>query len=249
MGASHAVTGGLERLRVQRETGFTLDDRDRLVSVNSPENAKLPRFVLAGCADGNLASVSSGLDEATARDVLALAAEEPPFWRLGATPRHLERYLAVLGASEAEAEIELDHELPTNLEPGPDVTLVASDTAEGEGLLEALRRDGMPAGLFDMGFTDVGEFWAPWCAALADGEVASVAFAARLSSAGAAVGVATAPAFRGRGLAAAATAGWTRLPALRRRSLFYSTRLANRASRAVTARLGLTAFGLTLSVR
>lgn len=235
----------LQRLHIQRQTGFRLDARDRLVAVNSPGNVKPPRFVLAGCAAGNLASVSADLDERTASELLALALDEPPFLPPDTGPRHHARYLALLGA--AEPEIELDHEMASGLPP-PDVEarLVSSDTAEGSRLLESLR-GGMPAGLFDMGFVDVEEFWAPWCAVIAGGEVASVAFAARLSAIGAAVGVATAPAFRGRGLATAAVAGWTRLPALRRRRLFYSTRLSNRASRSVTARLGLTAFGLTLS--
>jgi predicted GNAT family acetyltransferase len=126
---------------------------------------------------------------------------------------------------------------------------VASETAHGEDLLATLRESGIPAGLFDMGFVDAGEFWAPWCAAVVEDEVASVAFAARLSGVGAAVGVATAPRFRGRGLAAAVVAGWTRLPAVRSRRLFYSCGLSNSASRSVAARLGLTAFGLSLSVR
>jgi ribosomal protein S18 acetylase RimI-like enzyme len=241
------VTAEGERLRIQRETGFMLDVRGRLLGVNSPEGLEPPRFVLAGCAAGNLASVSAGLDEATAAELLGLAAEEPPFWPPGAAPLHLGRYLAILGA--AEAEIELDHEMAPGLPPRDvEATLVASETAEGEALLESLRRGGMPAGLFDMGFVDTDEFWAPWCAMLVSGEIVSIAFAARLSQAGSAVGVATAPAFRRRGLAAAAVAAWTRLPALQGRRLFYSTRLSNRASREVVARLGLTAFGLTLSV-
>jgi GNAT acetyltransferase len=240
------VSAGLERLQIQRRTSFRLDARERLLGVNSPGGLRPPRFVLAGCSTGNLASVSADLDEATAAELLTLAREEPSFWPPGAAPRHLGRYLKILGASEHE--IELDHEMTPDLplrEGG--ARLVASGTTEGAGLLESLRRGGMPAGLFDMGFVDVGEFWAPWCAALVKGEVVSIAFAARLSGIGAAVGVATAPAVRGRGLAAAVVAGWTRLPALAGRRLFYSCRLSNRSSRAVVERLGLRAFGLTLS--
>jgi ribosomal protein S18 acetylase RimI-like enzyme len=237
----------MERLRIQRETGFQLDARGRLVGLNSLEDLEPPRFVLAGCAAGNLASVSAALDEATAAELLGLAAAEPPFCPPAAAPLHLRRYLEILGA--AEAEIELDHEMEPGLPPRDvEARLVASDTAEGEALLASLRRGGMPAGLLDMGFVDVDEFWAPWCAMLVRGETASIAFAARLSPVGSAAGVATAPAFRGRGLAAAAVAAWTRLPALQGRRLFYSTRLSNRASRAVVAQLGLAPFGLTLSV-
>ncbi len=107
---------------------------------------------------------------------------------------------------------------------------------------------GMPEGLFSMGFQGAADLWAPWCAAVVDGEVASVAFAARLSEVGAELGLATAPAFRGRGLAAAVTAAWSRLPSLRTRTLFYSTASDNRASQRVAARLGLTLRGTTLRV-
>ncbi|MBV8685047.1 MAG: hypothetical protein JO111_19405 [Caulobacteraceae bacterium] len=241
------MSSGLERLYVQRGTGFALDARERLLAANSPDRPGPPRFVLAGCAAGNLASVSADLDEVIAAELLALAAEEPPFWRPEATPLHLERYLALLQIEEAE--VELDHEMTPDLEPlQVEATLVVSDTTEGEDLLATLRQDGMPAGLFDMGFVDTGEFWTPWCAALVKGVVVSIAFAARLSAEGAAVGVATSPLFRGRRLAAAVVAGWTRLPALRGRRLFYSCSLSNSASKSVVAKLGLTAFGLTLSV-
>ena len=240
------MAAGIERLQVQRRTGFVLDAHGRLLAVNSPDRARPPRFVLAGCVSGNLASVSAELDEATADGLLALAAGEPSFCRLGDAPRHLQRYLDLL--QTAQAELELDHEMTRPELPGVETALVASDTSEGAALLESLRRKGMPAGLFNMGFVDVGEFWNPWCAALVEGEVASIAFAARLSSDGAAVGVATAPLFRRCGLAAAAVAGWTRLPGLKGRRLFYSTRTSNTTSRSVAARLGLTPFGLTLSV-
>lgn len=241
------MTPGLERLRIQRRTGFALDERDRLLAVNSPGAGKPPRFVLAGCATDNLASVSAEVDEATGAELLALAAQEPPFWRPETPPLHLQRYLDLLAT--ASAEIELDHEMTPNL-PAREThaALVSSDTAPGEDLLASLRLRGMPEGLFEMGFIDAGEFWAPWCAVLVEGVVVSIAFTARLCEDGAAVGVATAPRFRRRGLAAAAVAGWTRLPSLRGRRLFYSCRLSNQASRSVTSRLALASFGLTLSV-
>jgi predicted GNAT family acetyltransferase len=99
-----------------------------------------------------------------------------------------------------------------------------------------------------MGFVNVGELWEPWCMALHDGEVASIAFAARLSETGAELGLATAPERRGRGYATAATAGWTRLRSLRSRALFYSTEQTNISSRRVIARLGLRCLGASLGL-
>jgi predicted GNAT family acetyltransferase len=73
-----------------------------------------------------------------------------------------------------------------------------------------------------------------------------VAFAARLSKAGACLGVVTVPAFRGKGYAAAVTAEWSRLPSLKSRALFYSTDQSNTSSQRVVARLGLRFLGASL---
>jgi predicted GNAT family acetyltransferase len=98
------------------------------------------------------------------------------------------------------------------------------------------------------GFVDAGELWPPWCVATVDGEIAAAAFAARTGAGGLEVGVYTLEAFRGRALAAAVTAAWTRLPSLQARTLFYSTSISNRASQAVTVKLGLRRFGVSLAV-
>src|SRR5690606_28612580 len=119
---------------------------------------------------------------------------------------------------------------------------------EGARLEETLIRDGMQPDLVEMGFRQVSDLWAPWCLALQDGQIASLAFAARLGGGGAELGLATLPAFRGRGLAAAATAGWSALPALAGRTLFYSTAASNLASQRVVAKLGLKFIGPTMSI-
>jgi len=119
---------------------------------------------------------------------------------------------------------------------------------EGERLLQGLARDGMAPHLVKAGFVGLGDFWEPWCVALIAGEIAAMAFAARIGPFGADVGVYTFPGFRGRGLAAAVTAAWSSLPELADRTLFYSTHLANRSSRRVIERLGLRRIGLSLSI-
>jgi predicted GNAT family acetyltransferase len=129
-----------------------------------------------------------------------------------------------------------------------DVTLVASDTPAGNGLLADLTERGMPPELAALGFVDANEFWAPWCVALHRDAIVSIAFSARLGPAGADTGVATAPAYRGRGFAAAATAGWAALPALRNRALFYSTQRTNVSSQRVAQRLGLRFLGATMGI-
>ncbi|VWC32252.1 GNAT family acetyltransferase [Burkholderia lata] len=164
-------------------------------------------------------------------------------------PAHLERYLALL-APVAHWNIGLVYALPhaCGFDTDTRVALINGDSDAGWHLMHALSTHGMPEGLFSMGFRSAADLWAPWCAAVVDGEIASVAFAARLSAVGAELGLATAPAFRGRGLAAAVTAAWSRLPSLQTRTLFYSTDRGNHASQRVASRLGLTLRGTTLRV-
>jgi predicted GNAT family acetyltransferase len=106
----------------------------------------------------------------------------------------------------------------------------------------------MPESLLALGFVDGGELWAPWCVALHQDEVASIAFAARLGPSATETGVTTVPAFRGHGFAAAATAGWVSLPSLRGRALFYSTSRTNVSSQRVAQRLGLRFLGASLDI-
>jgi predicted GNAT family acetyltransferase len=106
----------------------------------------------------------------------------------------------------------------------------------------------LPAPLTDIGFSTVGKLWTPWCLALSDGEVASIAETVRIGAAGAEVGVNTVPDRRGRGLAAAATAGWARSPSLEGLTRFYSTSVTNRSSQRVAERLGLHVLGASFSV-
>src|SRR5207302_1577830 len=138
--------------------------------------------------------------------------------------------------------------VPGHLTYPHDVPLVSSGTPAGETLLARLAQDGMPQPLAALGFSSPSEFWPPWCLALQDGEIASIAFAARLSPTAAETGVVTVPKSRGQGLAAAVTAGWAAHPALRGRALFYGTSRANVSSQRVVARLGLRFLGASLSI-
>ena len=106
---------------------------------------------------------------------------------------------------------------------------------------------GMPIHLIDAGFVSVNDLWEPWCIAIADGKVASIAFAARLADKGAEVGVYTFPSFRGRGYAAA-VAGWASVPELRDRTLFYGTSETNTSSQRVAERLGLPMLGRYVTI-
>ncbi|NHV25826.1 GNAT family N-acetyltransferase [Burkholderia sp. D-99] len=235
-------------LDIDYRTLFRLYPDRRIERENDPDCSPGPRFWLGRCVDGSVAGVRADVPTPVAHELARLADSEPPLAdRM--QPAHLERYLALL-APVPHWNIGLVYALPHALGFDTDahVALIDGDSDAGRHLLHALSTHGMPDGLFSMGFRSSADLWAPWCAAVVDGEVASVAFAARLSGVGAELGLATAPAFRGRGLAATVTAAWSRLPSLQTRTLFYSTDSGNRASQRVASRLGLTLRGTTLRV-
>src|SRR5262245_5149981 len=239
-----------ELLAVEFQTAFVLERPGRILITNDPDRSPAPRFALAGCASGNIHGVRADVSNGIAEQLMNLAASEPPFFdRLGA-PRHLDRYIELLSHEGliSQAGLGMSYVLPNDIAYEHDARLICSESFEGQELRATLATKGMPTGLAEMGFTDVSDFWDPWCIAMHDTEIASVAFAARLSETGACLGLATSPGLRGRGYAAAATARWARMPALRSRALFYSTGQTNISSQRVIARLGLRFLGASLGL-
>ncbi len=235
-------------LRTDYHTLFRLSRDGRITGENDPDRSPGPRLWLAGCASGNIFGVHADLPDELVGELEGLLATEPPF-TLPAMPRHLERYLALLGGdTHARHNFGLIYDLPHGHPYPGGMRLVGSDSEDGEALIRSWKAEDVPEGLFELGFREVEDFWAPWCAVLVDGNVASIAFAARLADVGAELGLVTVKAFRGRGLAASATAGWSSLPELRSRALFYSTDRDNVASQRVASRLGLRLRGASLRI-
>jgi hypothetical protein len=240
----------LRLLEIDFATSFALCSEGRIERENDPERSPGPRMAFAGCDKGNRFALRSDVGPSAAAAIWALAEAEPP-WRDGAAaPACLP---AILDLLAAEARIEtivpgLVYRLPNALAFDGGARIVAGNTIEGAALSARLDREGLPASLLAMGFSGPADFWPPWCAALVDGEIASVAFAARLGRSGAEIGVAAAPEHRAKGLAAAVTAAWSALPSLAGHVLFYSTQTTNLSSRGVAARLHLRLIGPTLRV-
>lgn len=227
---------------------FVTDNSGRLVRQNDPERSAAPLMHFSGCETGNIFFLRSDVSAPTAQQITALVAREPTFAELGARPLFIDRYheLLELDAPVPERSFAQIHHLPRGLSFEHHATIVNQGTEEGDKLFAELKRHGLPAALRAMGFADVSHFWEPWCAALVRGDIAAIAFAARLGETGAEIGVATLPAFRGRRLAPAVTAGWSSLPQLGMRTLFYSTTRDNSASQHVIARLGLPLVGVSV---
>jgi hypothetical protein len=226
---------------------FALSASGRILQEGSPDNSPGPRLCLAGCAGGNIVRLRDDVDDEIASEAQALTKAEPPWSDPSVAPHCLVALVKLLSPAEP-ATPALIYRLPNGLAYDTGATIIRGDSADGEQLLTRLSRRGMPTHLTEAGFTSRDDFWAPWCAAMEAGEIAAMAFAARLSARGADVGVYTFPGFRGRGLAAAVTANWSSLPSLRDRALFYSTHTTNRSSQRVAARLGLRRIGVSIRI-
>ena len=241
---------GLERLAIGARTGFVLNGAGRILRANDPIGSAGPLFYIAGCAEGNLFLLRHDVSVPTARDLSELARSERPLAERHSLPVHMPEYVGLLERdfSVTRQEIQFNYQLPNNLDFACDAATVRSGTAEGDALYANLKKNGVPEGLREMGFTNENEFWEPWCVALHESEPAAVAFAARLTDDSAAAGVATAKALRGKGLAAAATAAWAGHPQLAGLTLGYSHNRDNRSSQRVTERLGLKFFGVSAAI-
>lgn len=215
---------------VELATRFTLDARNAILTESPPDLSPGPLLFVAAVEPRVIAFGQSVSQDLQAR----LAAIHD-----GDLTRHIEDALEALSELGAVAASEgLSFLLSPQPPPPAPADLVCWGTAEGSAL-EARFVAGMPKALVDQGFRSVADLWPPWCAAVIDGQVASLAFSARLTPSGAELGLVTLPAHRGRGFAAAATAGWSVMPALQNRTLFYSTGRSNLASQRVAAKLGL----------
>lgn len=245
----HAVgvdsfSGELAILDLHRRTAFAFDERGRMAYESAPDRSRGKRFSFAGCREGNIGVVRDDVPDSVADQLETLLADEPPLSAPDATPRHLQDYVNLLGGV---ASLGLLWVFPGPLDYGDGAHLVRSGSDEADNLL--CRFDEViPPGLADAGFHTPTDLWEPWCVAVVDGQIASLAETVRTGVDGAEVGVDTDPSFRGRGLGAAATAGWSRHPHLTARTLFYSTGRENKSSRRVTERLGLRFLGSTVGV-
>ena len=242
--------GCRELLAIDVATLFVTAGSGRILHDNAPNRSTGPRLYLTGCKSGNVVRIRHDVGEMTARAIERIAGDEPPLCGPDSTPVHLDRYLQLL---DAEAPVEccdagLIWTFPEPMAYEHKEALAGSETPEGARLLARLRDQGMPPAMTALGFKRISDLWAPWCIALHEDEIASVAFSARLGPAGAETGVTTVPAFRGHGYAAAATAGWAALPSLRGRVLFYSTSRTNVSSQRVAQRLGLDFLGASMAI-
>ncbi|HEX5417207.1 MAG TPA: hypothetical protein VFZ25_16200, partial [Chloroflexota bacterium] len=137
-------------------TRFVLDDGGRLGCENAPDHASAPRLYLEGYSAGNVARVRQDVAPETARAILALAADEPPFGDPQRRPVHFDEYWRLL---ERDAPVRrwgtgLVWTFPERVAYPSDVPLVSSETTDGERFVAAIRERGVPAPLAELGYRD-----------------------------------------------------------------------------------------------
>ena len=174
-------------LSIQHSTCFLTTESGRIERENDPDHSAGPLLRLAGCAAGNIFALRSDIADGVAAELAALLSAEPPFVTPGTSPLHLDRYIELLSldAKVPGPQLGLLYELPRSLENTSGVTLVSSDSGDGRDMQARLSTDGMPDSLVRLGFLSASDLWLPWCMALHNQQIASIAFAARLSPAGA----------------------------------------------------------------
>ncbi|MGH6987187.1 MAG: GNAT family N-acetyltransferase [Caulobacteraceae bacterium] len=235
-------------IQIDLETLFVLSSEGRIESENDPPRSPGPRIALFASSAGLRLALESGIRMREAEDLRAAVREAPDWTDPARAPACLARLSEAIAVPKVR-ETHLIHHLPHGLSASPgSANLVRSGEPHGEALLARLAQEGVSPALAKAGFTDAGEFWPPWCAALLESEIAALAFAARLSRRGAEIGIYTLESHRRRGHASALTAAWSRHPMLAGRELFYSCALSNSASRAVARHLGLRLIGWSLAI-
>ncbi|MQA00468.1 MAG: GNAT family N-acetyltransferase [Dehalococcoidia bacterium] len=237
------MTSALHLARMHLDSLFALDADGRIASVRDPEGRPAARFHLVRTGEGNLPLVGVRVSDDAARQLFALAAEEPPFD--GARrPRLRERYISVL---EADGPLRAETSGPGYVLPDD---LAAPD---GTALIERGNAD-LLAPHFQGWLSDGEdtlrylEARSPVCVSLEDGAAVSVCMSARLRSAGIEASLETAEPYRRRGHALRAVAAWAAAIRVCGSTPLYSTSWDNLASQAVAARLGARQYGADFSL-
>jgi hypothetical protein len=235
-------------------TLFVLDARGRIRSTREPGGATGPLFSLVRSTSECAWAVRADVPTELARDLDALAREEPPASDLRDPPVHAERYRSVL------ARMSTGSRGGDRARPGPQPSAeLREDAGPAFAFPEVLQRPASIELIDDEGLLDhhfrgwvPGEIAAgrlPVMAVTQDGHPVSICFSARSSDVAAEAGVETASAFRGRGFAPRATEAWAVAIRASGRTPLYSTSWTNHASLAVARKLGLIAYAVGWSLR
>lgn len=205
------------------ETLFVLDGH-RIVSTREPSPVRGPEFVLIRRADSCAWAVGAGIRDEPAREVRRLALDERPTSDFRRPPKHLEKYVEILGGEfDAGPAFEFPERLPI-----VEGTVLVKDVGRLQNSFSGWTSDELPGR-------------SPIMAIVEEDVPVSICFCARASELAAEAGVETAPDYRGRGFAGRGTAAWAAAIRASGRTPIYSTSWSNDASLSVARKLELVA--------
>jgi RimJ/RimL family protein N-acetyltransferase len=216
---------------------FTHDAAGRIVASNEPEGERAPRLFLGRTRNGNVWRFRDDLAAADVTELERLCRSEPP---LREPRQRAAMYDAFCQVLSTRAPVDYVWEGPCWHFP----TMLPA--AEGVVVIGPEHREFLRAH-YSWTADHLAAYW-PCVAVVADDDVVSACFSARLTPAAAEAGVDTVEAFRGRGYAVRVAAAWANLVRQSGRVPIYSTSWDNAASQAVARKLGLLLFGAEISI-
>lgn len=226
-------------LRIELDTGFTYDERGRMLLSNEPSEADrkpAQRVVLGRTGAGHVVRARADVPDDLARQIEEIVAREPTDFDLTEPPE-----------GKAAIEAALAQHAPIG-DGGGGPTYRFPDTIPSLG--EAVRVTDDTRDLVRETFPWLYEEYAEWWPAFTivqDGAGVSVCFSARIGPLAMAAGTYTLSEYRGRGYAASATAAWGAAVRATGRIPFYGTSWDNLSSQGVARRAGLIMYGATTS--
>ncbi len=210
---------------------FSLDGDGRIVGTREPDPSPGPLFSLVRGKDDCAWAVRSDVPRSVAKELDALAREEPPVADFRVAPVHAEQYLSLVDG---------------RVDSGPAFTF-PEEIIESKGTVFV--DDSKHFNPHFAGWTASEiPYRTPIVALMEDGDAVSVCFCARRSDVAAEAGVETAIAYRGRGFAPRVTATWAMAIQASGRVPLYSTSWDNSASLSVARKLGLVSYACSWSI-
>ncbi|MCJ8013243.1 GNAT family N-acetyltransferase [Paenibacillus sp. KQZ6P-2] len=217
-------------MKIQVETLYVLDDRERIAAINEPLDMQPPAVFIGKTKEGLVIRFRRDLPQKLIEEILSCTEASLDVVQLC---RVIESYKKVTDIWMGPAYVFRWDDVPPVAEPN--ILLI------GESNRHLLKKN------FSILHEELSEHL-PAAGYVADGEVVSICCSARISGRAAEASLKTVEAFRGQGLAPLVVQSWCRQVSRQGLIPLYSTSWDNLSSQAVARKLGLHQYGMDLSI-
>lgn len=220
-------------MSMRAPTLYCLDSDNHLLSVNEPGLPQAPRFFMGRTNQGNIWHFRHDLPMGLIQELEQHCANEPITSNFVALPEHYHEIEKLLTEHQPIQNVYRGpaYLFPEQLPHPDEIVQLSEELFQTYGGLEPVSASRFPC---------VG--------IIADQQIVSYCYCARLTDQAAEAGVETHVAFRGRGFAAKTVAHWAMLIRETGRIPFYSTWWDNQASQRVADKLRLILLGGDMSI-